>query len=308
MLLIVLLVGALAWSAGAAIQQARANQALIAAVKGSNATAAIAELDAGADANARDHGGLFPSNWRHVREYVDRLWGRATAPDDDYEPTALMTAFECQRVPNTSICITPPENVALVEALLARGANISARDADGRTALSLAIEDRHDNSAKLLLDRGADVHGGAAGADPVEILTEAAAIGDAPIVEQLLARGAKLNGKDEYGNTPLGCAAKCGQSAVLKMLLRNGAKIDAMDDDGWTALMQAAKVGESESVKFLISEGADVNIKDKRGFSALGLAVRGMSKDEHQMEAALGFSWQKPYLEIVRLLKKAGAR
>ena len=40
--------------------------------------------------------------------------------------------------------------------LIAQGANVQARDADGWTALMLAAKEGHTEIAKLLLDKGAD--------------------------------------------------------------------------------------------------------------------------------------------------------
>ena len=47
---------------------------------------------------------------------------------------------------------------AAVEALLDRGADVDAKDIDGRTALMLAIQNGHLDVVKALIAKGADVN------------------------------------------------------------------------------------------------------------------------------------------------------
>jgi ankyrin repeat protein len=291
MLMIVLLVGALAWSAGVAVQHDRANQALIAAVNRSHATAAIAALDAGADPNARDDGGLFPATWRHLRARLERLTGQDASEDEADEPTALIGALEPRMDPKTDIAEDTPENVALVKALLDRGADVNIQDLDGDTPLMLAAWCGYTETALLLLAQGASVNGVAGGEHPGKALAAASEWGDRRLVELLLAKGANVNLRGDGGCTPLMCAAEQGHPGIAKRLLQVGAQVDARNDRGQTALMEAAEEsGEADAAKALLDAGAEVNVRDADGDSALTLAVR----ERHS--------------GVVRLLKKAGAR
>jgi ankyrin repeat protein len=308
MLLIVLLVGVLTWLAGAAVQHDRANRALIAASKGSNTRAAIAALDAGADPNARDDGGLLPATWRHLCQWFGRLRGKNTQPDDDPEPTALIVAFEGHPIPNTSIVMSAPENVALVKVLLDRGADTNARDINGETALLLAIRERCTDTVKLFLDKGADANVVAEGASPGTPLTMAVGVGKPWLVKLLLAKGANVNLSDRTGCTPLIYAGQGRRAAIVRLLLEKGADVNAKGANGWTALMSAVEMGETDTVRVLLGRGADVNIKNKGGATALKLLGAGASGAANGTATFSGWAPRKQYVEIVRLLKKAGAR
>ncbi|WP_239511345.1 ankyrin repeat domain-containing protein [Burkholderia sp. JP2-270] len=47
-----------------------------------------------------------------------------------------------------------------VRALLERGAQVDARDGQGRTALLIVTHGNHDGAARVLIDAGADVNSG----------------------------------------------------------------------------------------------------------------------------------------------------
>ncbi|MDR1330873.1 MAG: ankyrin repeat domain-containing protein, partial [Tannerella sp.] len=58
-------------------------------------------------------------------------------------------------------------------------------------------------------------------------------------------------------------AAKNGDVAPLQQLLAKGANANAKDEYGKTALIRAAGKGHTETVKRLLAEGADVNARNK---------------------------------------------
>jgi ankyrin repeat protein len=100
-------------------------------------------------------------------------------------------------------------------------------------------------------------------------LLAAAQDGDTPDVQSLLARGADINSRGPYGNTPLMAAALTGHTDTLRLLLERGADINARGNTGRTALMEAALEGYADAVKVLLDSGADVNAKDEGGWTAL---------------------------------------
>jgi hypothetical protein len=143
-------------------------------------------------------------------------------------------------------------------------------------------------------------------------------------VNFLIVKGANVNAKDRYMNTPLIIAAKSGQIECAKMLLANGAYIDSQcmrkcspliwsvdnghndvakllikngaalntqDDEGWTALMTAVYRRNTEIVRVLVNNGANIHAKNVGGLSALKLA------EEHRVPP-----------EIIATLKRAGAK
>ena len=62
-------------------------------------------------------------------------------------------------------------------------------------------------------------------------------------MQLLLDKGADIESKDNYGQTPLSWAAERGHEAVVQLLLDKGADIESKDDDGRTPLSLAAKRG-----------------------------------------------------------------
>ena len=117
-------------------------------------------------------------------------------------------------------------------------------------------------------------------------LHRAAESGNVAIVERLLAADADVNPEnpfeyddDEYDVTwwqrrqrenhvklsPLDTAVKYGHIAVVELLLVHGADINARDGSGKTALINAILEGNVAVVKFLLANGANLHAKDLFG-------------------------------------------
>ena len=114
---------------------------------------------------------------------------------------------------------------------------------------------------KPLLERGADVEcKDTYGQTP---LSWAAGNGHEAVVKLLLEKEADVECKDTYGRTPLGWAAGNGHEAVVKLLLEKGADVECKDTGfGQTPLSRAAGNGHEAVVKLLLEKGADVECKD----------------------------------------------
>jgi hypothetical protein len=94
---------------------------------------------------------------------------------------------------------------------------------------------------------------------PATDLLDAAKVGDAALVRELLAGGAAVDIVDRRGLTPLMWAAAGGNTEVVRQLLDRGAVVDRRAADGSTALMFGAANGFVEIVRTLILRGADVS-------------------------------------------------
>jgi ankyrin repeat protein len=177
---------------------------------------------------------------------------------------------------------------ATVRALLAQGADASAAQVDGMTALHWATyHDAHEITGALVA-AGANVS--AANRYGVTPLSLACTNGNAATIELLLKAGANPNAALPGGEVPLMTAARTGRVAAVKALLAAGAPVDAKDDRrGQTALMWAAAEGHAEVVRTLIDAGADFKTRLPSGLTPLLFAVRDGR------------------IDVVRVLLQAGA-
>jgi ankyrin repeat protein len=158
---------------------------------------------------------------------------------------------------------------ALVEKLLAAGADSNAKDWEGRTPLHLAVIGGHVELVGFLLTKGADL---AAGDNCLRLtpLHYATNLAGPEIIRILLENGAAVNAKGARDQTPLHLA--CTREAV-DLLLAKKADVNALDNQGYTPLHWASASGRLAVAEQLIKGGADVNAKDKNGFTPLHLAA-----------------------------------
>ncbi|KXX79489.1 Ankyrin repeat domain-containing protein 65 [Madurella mycetomatis] len=81
--------------------------------------------------------------------------------------------------------------------------------------------------------------------------------GHEAVVALLLRKGANIEAKDNYCETPLHRASWYEREAVVALLLEKGANIEAKDNDGWTPLLWAAWYGRETVAALLLEKGAN---------------------------------------------------
>jgi len=155
--------------------------------------------------------------------------------------------------------------------LLDAGAQINATDPDGTTPLVRAIWNSHYDTAKVLLDRGADPN-----------LLDTAEMG-------ALYAAVDANSLGEiYGSPTRKVADTATALDIIKLVIAKGGKVDAklksaalqrqhtpgepLLGAGTTPLMRAAKNGDSEAMKVLLAAGADPSMAQPNGTTVLMLA------------------------------------
>ncbi len=222
-------------------------------------------LDAGSDVNARNNMDATALLW--ASQDVERarlLLGRGAE---------VKIASKQGRTP-LMVAAMRPGGSAIVEVMLAKGADVQAKDRLGATALSLASRAGDLDTVRLLLARGAEANPDAGRAP----LFGASLSQNPAVIQLLLQRGAAVN---VALNMPPGAASRT----------LNNIKNGPPNNSGVTALHNAAGYGPVDSVRYLLDVGAKVNAQDSRKLAALSFALAS----------------EYPSVEIVRTLIRAGA-
>jgi ankyrin repeat protein len=165
-------------------------------------------------------------------------------------------------------------NEQIAELLLAKKADVNAKDNGKLTPLHMAANLGHHNLVKLLLTNGADIYAKDVGGHTP--LHSAAMQARKDVVGLLLANKAEVNAHDAYGFTPLHLVAQLNDKngiETTEVLLANGAEVNAVSNDGDTPLHFGALLGGLETVKLLMGKKADVNAKNKKGQTPLARAA-----------------------------------
>jgi ankyrin repeat protein len=237
------------------------NDALLAAAEKRDAAAVRALLARGADVNAKKHPGGDTA-----------LEIASMAGDVETTEVLLDNGVDTEAKLGLGMTTLMQAGIRTLNLLLAKGANVNAKDDKGKTVLMWAIDPQLSGSIEK--------------------------------VQALLEKGADVAAKDNDGKTPLMWALSGHNTsgtfnpATIHLLLEKGADVNARDNRGQTVLMLAVSFWAtarfsveslfSPMVKELIARGADVNAKDPDGKTVLMKAQKNP--------------------KIVRLLKKHGAQ
>jgi uncharacterized protein len=159
-------------------------------------------------------------------ELLDALYkGDSGAVEAKLAESPELTIFEAAAVGETA---------RVHELLLLEGGFVDQWSPDGFTALHLAAFFGHEDIARELLRRGAEVNAVSRNALGVQPINSAAAGGHTGIVRALLDHGADPNARLEGGFTPIHAAAQNGNDELFALLVERGADESAVTDDGRT--------------------------------------------------------------------------
>jgi ankyrin repeat protein len=223
-----------------------------------------------------------------------------------------------------------------VQVLLKEGADVNATDPDyGGSCLHWASYYGHRRVAELLIEKGADVH--ARNKDGRTPLMLAAGRGQARTVKLLIAYGADVRAEGNDGKSALDWA-QAGKHEKTANLIKSAAKeleqekkqaaqpdsvkqsprpepkpkkSDAQPrpEELNRLLRHAAKTGDRETVKKLIDRGADPKVPDSNGHYPLALAVVNGHRKTAQVliEAGADVDSGSPGMSPLMLATKTGA-
>ncbi|MER7844352.1 ankyrin repeat domain-containing protein [Kitasatospora sp. NPDC096077] len=176
-----------------------------------------------------------------------------------------------------------------VRAALAAGADVEARDTEGRTALLRAAFADRVAAARLLVEAGADVNAQDPQLNSPWLVT--GITGSVPMLRALLPGGPDLARRNRYGGVSVIPAAERGHVGYVRAVLaETDIDVNHVNDLGWTALLEAVLLGDGgpahrEIVDLLLAHGADPRLPDadgttarahaeRRGFAELAAALR----------------------------------
>jgi ankyrin repeat protein len=243
--------------------------ALIAAAGGGHESLVARLLGLGADPRRRESDGTHALDWAAQKGHLEVV-RRLLAHDPGLVDlqgfggrTALLAAAASHR----------PE---VVSWLLAQGADVRARTADGGGALDGAAQNGDVAVLDLLLahDPGLLQE---PGYHDRPALSAAASAGQLEAVRLLLTRGADARRCEPSGTHALDWAAQEGHQQVVEMLLAHDPLlVDLPGYGGRTALIAAAANGHAPLVQLLLACGADARVRRASGSHALdGAAENG---------------------------------
>jgi len=207
------------------------------------------------------------------------------------------------------------------------GEDVDGADSDGTRPLHWAVRADELEVATLLLEAGADAT--ASNRLGLTALYLAAANGNGPMIRRLLDRGADPRDVGRTGETMLMVATRSGSADAVRALLERGADPEATEPQlQLTALMLAAEAGATGAVRALLEHGADVQARSRPGEApgrrmpcvgrtgcgshGVGIVRGGLPEQGYQPPISgdmtpLMFAAREGHVEVARLLLDAGA-
>ncbi len=215
--------------------------------------------------------------------------GKTTTTPHTATDLAIACGYSAEEEANS------PQPLAIVAALLAKGAEVNGKAPDGNAVIILPIRWENAECVQMLLHADADPNATDAKGTPAllaavggydprisrkklpngQIMVEMA-IGrrrlDAAqwkaeyvILTALVDRGAKIEARCYGGGTALHWVSKDDYVAAARLLVARGANVNARDDYGDTPLIEAGGHGCSGTVRFLLAYGAEIEARNHNG-------------------------------------------
>ncbi|MGC4176128.1 ankyrin repeat domain-containing protein [Demequina sp.] len=146
-----------------------------------------------------------------------------------------------------------------------------------------------DALVELLAEEGAAQWVDVQGSEGSTALLDAATAGNAQAVDAFLDAGADPAQQSHAGfpvRSAIHIAAANGDVPTLEVILAHGVDVNQLDGGGGHALLWAAYKGQAEAVQFLLEQGADVGLVDGTGMNAAERAAdAGFADVAAQIEA-----------------------
>lgn len=168
-----------------------------------------------------------------------------------------------------------------VALLLKMGANVNYMN-NGKTPLTVALDQRNLEMANVLIRAGGDEPSGQYG----KKLFDAALEGDMAWVSVLSRIDKYRNYQNFQRETPLHAAASRGHTNAVNILLNAGADPNALTIKNWTPAHHAARFGHKLALINLLKGGADVYAVNSDGNDAYKLSAIAMKNPQIALDNA----------------------
>ncbi len=172
-------------------------------------------------------------------------------------------------------------NVAKVEQLVKKGADVNMKNKEDVPLLVVAAEYGHLAVLRVLLDHGALMSSETELGDTA--LIRAAANGHEDIVQELISRQSDINHANMYMDTALSTAVRNNQTKTVRFLLEHNANVNIYHVSGRPLLASTVLRGNMTLAKILIDKGADVNMRTYPDDQTM-LMLAAIAGDERQIE------------------------
>jgi ankyrin repeat protein len=193
----------------------------------------------------------------------------------------------------------------IVSLLLARGSDPNKPGRGGETALYAITESGDSTLLDLLLKAGSDPNRpDASGRTPLHVACRFAMTTARPIVEALVAGGAKLDARDEEGQSPADLARQEKYLPITEFLDHLGGATGTSSGVGGGAdesrrqatdrFLAAVRTGDREGVRLAVAAGAYLNSRDSHGETAVYVATQENDAAMLQLLADLGADLSAP--------------
>jgi uncharacterized protein len=182
-------------------------------------------------------------------------------------------------------------DAARIATLAAGGADLNARDPQGRTPLHVATFAKQRGAVQALAKAGANLN--LLENDRYDAVTIASVANDEETLRLLLSLGASARQvTSRYDGTALIASAHLGHAGVVRQLIAAGAPLDHVNNLHWTATIESIVLGDGgarhqATLKALIAAGANLQLADREGRTPLQLAqARGYGEMVKMLETA----------------------
>lgn len=176
-----------------------------------------------------------------------------------------------------------------IKRLLAKGADVNARDSRGVTPIVRALRHRKKQAADILISEGADLS--VVDEDGRTLLHMMAFWLNEKTTLDKFIRVIDVNSVDKRGRSPLHEIAYWGHVKNAIDIIASGAKVNLQANNGQTPIFDAVKSNNAAMTELLINRGTHINLPDASGDTVLKAAIKSQYKN----------------LQVISLLLTAGA-